>query len=70
MAVGGLRCTSEEQIKEQAYQSHSTACVTFVLRDNENGIHEEGQISPSFAETTEAAISALAHGTWNHNTES
>lgn len=38
--VGGPRCTSEEQIKEQADQSHCTDCISYIYKDNEGGIHK------------------------------
>lgn len=69
MVLGGLRCTSEEQIKEQAYQSHSPACITSVYKDNEGGIHEGDQISLSCTEMKEETISALARGIWNQEIE-
>lgn len=67
MFVGGLRCTSDEQIKEQAYQSHGPACITYMYKDNEGGIHKEGQISLSCTEMEEATINTLAHVISYHN---
>lgn len=62
MVARGQKCISEEQIKEQEYQSQSPACITRMYEDNEGRIHEEGQISLSCAEIKEATISAFAHG--------
>ncbi len=39
--VGGKRCASEEQIKEQAHQSHSTTRITYMYMDNEGEIYKE-----------------------------
>lgn len=42
------------------HQSHSPACITYMCKDDEGGIHKEGQISLSCIEKDEATVSALA----------